>query len=81
MIAAPSEVEAVSIDALVFALITATSEVLAVVTCESVFAFTSVVTDVEAFCTSVRVASDPLERPAPVSVRVPLVHTSEARVP
>ncbi len=47
----------------------------------AVLAFTSATTDEEAFCTSDKVASDPDVKPAPVSVLVPLVHTSAARVP
>lgn len=43
--------------------------------------FTTAATDVEAELTSLSVASDPDERPAPVRVRVPLVQTSAASVP
>ena len=54
----------------------------------SVCAFTLVLTpeialpsDDDAFVTSVCVASDPLLKPAPVSVRVPALHTSATSVP
>ena len=73
VISAPIEVEAVSIDALVLALMTAASEVLAVLT----VVFTLVV----ALLISTLVASEPVVSPAPVSVLVPLVQTSAARVP
>ena len=49
--------------------------------CESVCALTRAFTDEDAFCTSVSVASEPLERPAPVSVLTPFVQTSAASVP
>jgi hypothetical protein len=57
------------------------SDVEAVVTRASVFAFTIAATDEEAVCTSDNVASEPDESEAPVSVRVPFVHTSAASVP
>lgn len=77
----PIELEAARTALLVFPLMTAPSELLAVVTVEFVFAFTSVTTEDDAFCTSVSVASEPDESPAPVSVLVPLFQTSAARVP
>ncbi len=48
---------------------------------EFVFAFTTAATELEALVTSDCVASEPEERLAPVSVLVPELHTSEARVP
>ena len=74
---APSEVDAVSTAEFVFALMFEASDVEAAF----VFAFTTAATDDEADCTSERVASDPAVRPAPVSVRVPFVQTSDASVP
>jgi hypothetical protein len=64
---APSELEAMSVCAFTF-VVTPAVAVL-------VFPLTTAATEVEALCTSVRVASDPLERPAPVSVRVTLDQT------
>jgi len=77
---APIEVEAV----LVLALTTAAIEVEAVLVLAltaAVPALIAAFNDVDAVCTSERVASDPDVRPAPVKVRVPLVQTSAARVP
>ena len=74
---APSEVDAVSTAEFVFAVMFEASEVEAAF----VFAFTTAATDDDADCTSERVASDPAVRPAPVSVRVPFVQTSDASVP
>ena len=74
---APSEEEAVRTAEFVLVF---TAEVTPAVA-ELVFVFTAVVIELDAVCTSVRVASEPEERPAPVSVRVELSHTSAARVP
>lgn len=49
--------------------------------CAVVFAFITAARLEEAVVTSVCVARDPVERPAPVSVRVVEIHTSEASVP
>ena len=46
-----------------------------------VFALITAASDEVAVVTSERVASDPDERPAPVRVRVPTVHTSDASDP
>jgi hypothetical protein len=46
-----------------------------------VFPLTTAATEVEAFWTSLRVASEPELKPAPVRVRVAYVHTSEAVSP
>ena len=77
----PSEVEAVSTVAFVFALITAASDEEAVCTLVLVFAFTTAAIELEAVCTSSSVARLPEVSPAPVSVRVPEVQTSAASVP
>jgi len=84
----PSEEDAFPTMLFVFALITAARDEVAIPTRESVLLFTLAVPaetalaiDEDAVVTSDWVASDPLESPAPVSVRVPLVHTSAASVP
>ena len=84
----PSEVEAVNTVALVFALMTAARDEVAVVSPELVLAFTLAVLastaapmDEDAVVRSESVASEPEERPAPVRVRVPFVHTSAASDP
>ncbi len=71
-----------------FVLMFDASEVDAASTSASVLAFiaaslfvTAAPSELEAVWTSDNVASDPEVRPAPVRVRVPLVHTSAARVP
>jgi hypothetical protein len=96
VIALPNELEAFSIEELVFAFTTAASELVAVSSAESVCAFTATVcaavcepvlaftiaaTDDVAVWISPSVASEPLVRPAPVRVRVPFVQTSAANVP
>ncbi len=84
----PSEVEAVSTVVLVFAFMTVASELEAMPTRVSVFALIAVwllviaePRDEVAVCTSLSVARLPLVSPAPVSVRVPFVQTSAAKVP
>jgi len=69
--------EAVRIAASVFAL---TSEVMPAVA-EFVLALTTAATDDEALSISDSVASEPVSSPAPVRVRVALLHTSTASVP
>ena len=71
-----------------FELMLAARDVEAARIAEFVFTFTPLVTaavprasDDEAFVTSDCVANDPLESEDPVSVRVPLAHTSAASVP
>ncbi len=46
-----------------------------------VFELTEATIDVDAVSRSESVASEPVVRPAPVSVRVPFDHTSDAKVP
>lgn len=65
----------------VLALTTDAIEEDALATLLSVLAFTTAATEDDADCTSLWVASEPLESDAPVSVRVPEDHTSAARVP
>ena len=74
----PSEVEAVSTVAFVFALITAASEEDAVSTVLFVFAFTTEAMELDAVCTSSSVARLPEVSPAPVSVRVAAPQISAA---
>lgn len=64
-----------------FAFTTAASDDVAIATRLSVFEFTTAATELEAFCTSDKVARDPDDKPAPVRVLVPFVHTSAASVP
>jgi len=84
----PRDEEAVVTIVFVFVLITAASEEEAVSTAASVLLFTLAVPaeiaearEEVAVSTSDRVAREPDVRPAPVSVRVPLVQTSAASVP
>jgi len=84
----PSDEDALPTMLLVLALITAASELVAIPTLLSVLLFTlavlaemAVAIDEEAVDTSDCVAREPDERPAPVSVLVPFVHTSAASVP
>lgn len=84
----PREVEAVSTVAFVLAFMKELRDVEAVRTVAFVFAFTLAVSAViaepseeDAVCTSERVARLPEVSPAPVSVRVPFVQTSDASVP
>ena len=78
---APRDVEAVRTAVFVFAFTKEPSDEDAASTVVFVFPFTTAATDDDADCTSERVASDPAVRPAPVSVRVPFVQTSDASVP
>jgi hypothetical protein len=57
-----------------------TAEVIPLV-CALVFALMTAASEEDAVVTSDCTAREPLERPAPVRVRVPAVHTSAARVP
>ena len=77
LILAASDEDAVRTAVLVFELTLLT--MLAV--CVFVFELICEVTELEADCTSDKVASDPTFKPAPVSVRVAADHTSVARVP
>ena len=74
---AASEVLAVNTVALVFEFTAPVIPDVALL----VFALTSATTELDAFVTSDCTASDPVSRPAPVSVLTLLVHTSAAKVP
>ncbi len=79
-IVAPRDVDAVKTVALVLLLIVVIAEAMVLLTAV-VTAAMLVESEVEALVTSDCTARDPDERPAPVSVRVPLAQTSAARVP